>query len=109
MRKINLAQKISGEFHLLIHDFRTLDYERHYQYFRMDYIRFDNLLSLIQPFLQHKSTHRIPISPAERLAITLRYLATGDSQQTIAISFRIGKSTVNKIIFETCEILWNTL
>ena len=39
----------------------------------------------------------------------MHYLATGDSQQTIAIGFRLGKATVNKIIYETCIALWEGL
>ena len=39
----------------------------------------------------------------ERHAVTLRYLATGDSQQTKSFCFRIGRSTVNNIIWETCK------
>ena len=33
----------------------------------------------------------------------LRYLATGDSQQSRSFDFRIGKSTVSNIIHETCD------
>ena len=34
----------------------------------------------------HNYTHQIPISAGERLEIKLRILATGDSQQTVAIA-----------------------
>jgi len=35
-----------------------------------------------------------------------RFLATGDSFNTIASSFRVGISTVAGIIFDTCEAIW---
>ena len=38
-----------------------------------------------------------------------RYLATGDSQQTIAFNFRVGRSTVCKIIAETLQALYEVL
>lgn len=38
-----------------------------------------------------------------------RFLATGDSFTTIAFSFRVGESTVSKIVHETCEVLWDRL
>lgn len=38
-----------------------------------------------------------------------RYLATGDSHQTIAFSFRLGRSTVSKIVREVCREIWNVL
>lgn len=39
---------------------------------RMTNESFDNLLSHVHEHLVHAPTHRTPISPAERLAITLR-------------------------------------
>lgn len=38
-----------------------------------------------------------------------RYIATGDAQQTISYSFRLGKATVFNIIYETCDAIWNIL
>ena len=38
-----------------------------------------------------------------------RYLAKGDSHQTIAFSFRLGHSTVSKIVREVCGEIWNVL
>ena len=67
---------------------------------------FENLLRLVAPMILKSDQKREPISPAERLAVTLRYLATGDSHQTIAFSYRLGHSTVNKIIPETCQAIW---
>ena len=66
--------------------------------------RFDHLLSLVGPLISKLATRfRNPISPSERLAVTLRYPATGDSQQSQSFDFRIGKSTVSNIIPETCD------
>ena len=41
--------------------------------------------------------------------ILCRYLATGDSMQTIAFSYQVGHSTVCGIIKETCIAIWNAL
>lgn len=38
-----------------------------------------------------------------------RFFAHGDSVNTTARGFRIGKSTAYKIIFETCNVIWNVL
>jgi len=65
--------------------------------------RFDHLLSLVEPDIAKNQTNfREPISAAERLCLTIRYLATGDSQQSLSFAFRIGRSTVSGIIRETC-------
>ncbi|KAL7406359.1 hypothetical protein ABVT39_018580 [Epinephelus coioides] len=46
---------------------------------------------------------RQPITPTERLAICLRFLATGDSYTTIASSYRMRISTVAGIVPEVCQ------
>ena len=49
------------------------------------------------------------ISPAERFVLTLRFLASGDSQQSLCFSFRISRATICIILSETCEKLWDVL
>ena len=38
-----------------------------------------------------------------------RYLASGDLMASLAMSYRIGKSTVSSIIQDTCEAIWEVL
>ena len=110
VRKINIERLIKGEYHSLIAEMRMFDTESFFKYFRMTPSRFDHLLSLIGTALYRKRTvMRSPVSPGERLAVTLRFLATGDSMKTIAFSYRLGHSTVCKIIDDTCEAIWNAL
>ena len=64
------------------------DHSSYYKYFHMTPARFDDLLSRIGPAIAKKTTRmRLPISPEERLVVTLRYLVTGDSMKTISFSF----------------------
>ena len=37
------------------------------------------------------------------------FLATGDSFNTFALHFRLGVSTVQKIIMDTCDAIWDSL
>ena len=72
--------------------------------------RFQHLLDLVRPHIEKADTKfRKAISAAERLAITLRFLATGDSQQTLSFSFRVGKTTVRKIVAETSDAIYSVL
>ena len=65
---------------------------------------------IVGPSITRQDTEfRQAIPPGERLAITLRFLVTGDSMQTISFSFRVGRSTVSGIIDTTCEALWEVL
>ncbi|KAL7406921.1 hypothetical protein ABVT39_000170 [Epinephelus coioides] len=55
------------------------------------------------------TNYRRAIGPSERLAICLRYLATGDSFRTIANSYRVGHSTVCGIVAEVARAIWDCL
>jgi len=53
--------------------------------------RFEHLLSLVAPIITKKDTRmRKAIGPAERLSLTLHYLAYGDSQQSNSFAYRIS-------------------
>lgn len=110
VRPLNDDRRRTGEFHSLVTDMRLLqDTEVHHMYFRMDSAAFDKLLEKVTPLISHKSTHRDPVSPRERLCATLRFLASGSSQQSIAQSYRLGKSTISGVIYETCQAIWSSL
>jgi uncharacterized membrane protein SirB2 len=51
------------------------DHEWFFLYTRMTPAQFDTLLSIVGPLLC-KNSNREPLSPAQRLAITLRYIIT---------------------------------
>ena len=52
---------------------------------------------------------RKPISAEEKLAVTLRYLATGESYERLQYQFRIHKSTICKFLPDVCEAIYNEL
>ncbi|XP_034059839.1 uncharacterized protein LOC117538335 [Gymnodraco acuticeps] len=98
-----------GEYHLLVQELR-LDDRLFQRYFRMSKEVFDELLGKVGPLITKVDTHlRMSIDPAERLAICLRYLATGDSYATIAFSYRVGRSTVAVIVKEVAGAIWTAL
>ena len=45
----------------------------------------------------------------ERLALTVRLLASGESQNSLPFQFRLGRATVSKIISECCEAIYQVL
>ena len=59
--------------------------------------RFNHLADLLRPLITKEVRCQIPISVEERLAVTLRYLATGNSQRDLAFSFKLGRSTINQL------------
>ncbi|CAH3124308.1 unnamed protein product [Pocillopora meandrina] len=77
---------------------------------RMTPERFEHLLSLVGPRITKTNTRmREAISAAERLILTLRYLASGDDQQSLSFSYRIRRTTVSHIIKETLYAIWLAL
>ena len=75
---------------------------------RMDEALFDEILERIRPRITRQTTNwRQPVEPGLRLAITLRFLATGDSYASLALLFRVHRTTVGLIIYDTCEAIIN--
>ena len=67
---------------------------------------------MVAPFFPKKDTwFRKCISAAERLALTLRFLAIGVAQQSLSFPYRLSKNTVTvwNIIIETCEAIYQCL
>ncbi|XP_029672184.1 protein ALP1-like [Formica exsecta] len=66
----------------------------------MNVERFEYLLSLVGPLIKKREIYTA-ILPTQRLAMTLRFLAAGDSQYTLSFLYRCGQSTVFQILAET--------
>ena len=109
MRRIYQERKEKGEYHLLIRDMKMFDQEYFFSHFRMTPQKFEELLSLVGHAIAKDAAKREPIGPQERLCVTLRYLVTGDAQATIAASYRISKTSISRIILETCRAIWKIL
>ncbi|XP_025159509.1 uncharacterized protein LOC112589650 [Harpegnathos saltator] len=99
-----------GDWHNLVREMILQDDDTYFTYMRMTPSMFEYLLSKVGPTITKMETHwRKPISPAARLSMTIRYLASGDGFHSILLSYRIGRSTTTCIIRETCEAIWSCL
>ena len=59
---------------------------------------------ILEPRLARQATnYRAPISVGEKLALTIRYLATGESYTSLSCPFRVGRSTISKFLPEVCR------
>ena len=71
--------------------------------------RFDHLLSLVKEQIEKKDTcFRKSIPAAARLVITLRYLASGETQ-SLSYSYHVGRSIFSNIVSETCIAIYEFL
>jgi hypothetical protein len=103
-------RKQHSQYHILVEELRLYDREYFFKYLRMSPERLQRLVELVAPFIAKKKCRsRETLSPAERLVVTIRYLATGDSQQSQTFNFRLGNSTVCNIVRQTCQGIWDAL
>ncbi|XP_071040057.1 uncharacterized protein [Parasteatoda tepidariorum] len=110
VKDLNKNRKEKGHEENLIREMRLNDLDSYFEYFRMHPKIFDVLLSIAGPSIAKSDTnYRESISASERLSITLRYLASGDSMKSMALNHRVGVSTVSKIVAETCQAIWTCL
>ncbi|GAB0094016.1 hypothetical protein DMENIID0001_092170 [Sergentomyia squamirostris] len=73
---------------------------------RLNCKQFQILLNLIEPIIAKNPTRVDVIPAAIRLAITLRFLATGDSYESLGFLFYIHESTISNIVDETTNAIW---
>ena len=56
------------------------------------------------------SLRREAIDPADLFSATLRFCSTpGDAQVTISLNYRMSPTIIGRILFETCQVMWNVL
>lgn len=79
-------------------------------FLRMTENDFDFLLDLVTPCIEKIDTQmRKSISAGERLAMTLRFLATGQSFKSLQYLFRIPQCTISMIIPEVLDAIYMVL
>ena len=75
-------------------------------YMRMTPELFEMIKIRLESRIARQATnYRAPISVGEMLAITIRYLATGDSYTSLSCQFRVGRSTISKFLSEVCRAI----
>ncbi len=73
-----LNRQSHGVFHHLLNELQQLDTSSYRNFVRMDAATFEQLLCMVAPMITYQDTvMRQAITPGERLALTLRFLATG--------------------------------
>lgn len=101
-----LQRKNKNVFDKLIQEMRLDDDPVFYDFHGMNKENFDKLLSLVSPHIQKENTKlRDSIPSAQRLSVTLRYLATGEARRSLALQYRISHCLITRIIPEVCNAI----
>ncbi|XP_070529981.1 uncharacterized protein [Cardiocondyla obscurior] len=100
VRPINRRRKEQGAYYNLFQEIKK-DPNMFYKYSRMTLPTFKNLMDIVNTSLIKRSPQAL--EPEQRVALTLRFLI-GDKVPTIAFAYRVGLSTVHKIVKETCDV-----
>lgn len=87
-----------------------LEYGLFHNFFRMKATDFEFLSNCVGPKISKDDTSfRRAVPAAERLMVTLRYLATGDSYASLMYTFKISKQLICKIVPEVCSAIIQSL
>ncbi|RXG71451.1 hypothetical protein Avbf_07172 [Armadillidium vulgare] len=100
---------LKGQFYLHFNDLKSHP-TKFFEFHRMSIDSFNELLLKLEGVISKKNTvMRRCVPSEERLSVTLRYLATGESFISLHYQYLIGVSTIRKIVSETCYAIWTCL
>nr|XP_022903097.1 protein ALP1-like [Onthophagus taurus] len=103
-------KKTQGNLSLIKESFKLTDPEQFRKFLRMDESTFNFLLCRVGPIITKQDTFmRLSISAKDKLLITLRFLATGESYRSLMYSFRVSESTISLFVPKVCRAIYDTL
>ena len=84
------AERGEGAYHSIMADLYATDIPGFTNYMRMTPEFFEMIKTRLKPHLARQATnYRAPISVGAKLALTIRYLATGESYTSLSCQFRV--------------------
>lgn len=105
-----LRRPEEGFYAKLLIELKTEEPEFYQTFVRMDLPQYEQLLALVTPHIKKEDTvMRESISAGERLMLTLRFLATGESFHSLQYLFRMPISTISKVISEVLDAIYKVL
>ena len=75
-------------------------------FMRLDAAMFHDLVDQLTPHIKKKKTNfRKPLDPGLKVAITLRFLATGESFKSLGYQFRVAPNTISCFVPAVCRAI----
>ncbi|KAL4714582.1 hypothetical protein ACJJTC_006628 [Scirpophaga incertulas] len=94
IKDLYLTRDQEGSFSLLVKKHLMFDDNIFRKYFRLNKTQFDYVLNLLKKTMQEKGR----ISVKEKLALTLRFIATGETYASLSFEFLISPSYISQIV-----------
>lgn len=95
-----------GQYERLLHELRDEDIPAFKNFIRMEPAMFQELITRLGPRIAKNDTwYRKALDPGLKLAITLRYLASGDSYKSLMYGFRVADSTISLVVRDVCQAI----
>ena len=96
-----------GCFENLMQELKQETPELFENFTRTEYCLFQEIVEKVTPYIERQETQfRKPLPPGLRVAITLRFLATGESYKSLQYTFRVSKCMISRIVPETCKAIY---
>jgi len=74
-------------------------------FLRMEPEMFRDMLDRVAQRIEETQESRPPLSPGLKLAITIRFLSTGNSYHSLAFNFRVAHNTISRFVPEVCDAI----
>ena len=101
-----LRRHVYGHFDQLLTELHREDQKGYKNYLRITPDLFEEMVEKLTPHLEKQTTFmRQPLEVGLKLAVTLRFLATGNSYASLQYSFRVHESTISKFVPEVCHAI----
>lgn len=104
-------RNVEGYSHLLIENHVINDEETFRNFFRLNRRQFNFVISCIGTKINKLSSRRVksPISAEQKLYVTLRFMATGETFRSLSYAFRISAGYISIIIRDVLKVLCEKL
>ena len=100
------TEKGEGTYQYIMTELYYTEIPGFINFMRMNPEFFEMIKTRLEPNLARQATnYRTPISVGEKLALTIRYLATGESYTSLSCQFRVGRSTISMFLPEVCRAI----
>lgn len=99
-------RSMHGDFHHLLQELNREDTKGYKNFLRIKPELFGEMVDRLTPILAKKATRmREPLSVGLKLAVTLRFLASGDSYTSLQYSFRVSKTAICRFVPKVCQAI----